>query len=71
MINLIRQENGLKSHYEDIYLIYDPTTFGACNKGFVICSTGIYLKEEKIVILKKCYGININTQRLNIVQYKG
>ncbi len=33
--------------FEDIYLIYDPTTFGACNKGFAICSTGIYLKEEK------------------------
>lgn len=39
--------------YEDIYLIYDPTTFGACNKGFAICSTGIYLKEQKDSVPQK------------------
>ncbi|MCX4376244.1 zinc ribbon domain-containing protein [bacterium 1xD8-6] len=27
---------------EEVYLIYDTTTFGSCKQGFSICSTGIY-----------------------------
>lgn len=31
---------------ENLFLIYDATVFGGCEKGFAICSSGIYLCAE-------------------------
>lgn len=33
---------------EEIYLIYDATVFGSCQKGFAICSNGLYYSEDRI-----------------------
>lgn len=54
--------------YEDIYLIYDATAWGGCSKGFAICTSGIYYKENSD---KEAQRIPWGDFRNVVIKYNG
>lgn len=61
---------------ESIFLIYDATVFGGCQKGFAVCATGFYYcghqrgywewKQFKDVPISSCFsGIKVGYEEFN------